>query len=210
VKIETDISDLAVDSFYRDERCKRLEGILRTEKESEEYSAKRYRIQENPDLDPYYILNQQEQCVMELEAKEIDALSDLEMLAYVQVTIETSRRENNTEKFQLIAAGSASVFISFVFIMPIVSSKFLELPFYTPSVYLMLIITIILGGIAYRMSKLHSQKMRELDSATGKQRPLFLQSLRKIVALPDIDSWKRSQYARRIRSIESGLTDANS
>ncbi|MBN2228624.1 MAG: hypothetical protein JW779_03450 [Candidatus Thorarchaeota archaeon] len=207
MSFEVDIADIPIDSFYRDERCKKLESILRLDSDFAEYKVKRYRIEEEQTQDPYFIINEkEEENMMWLNEWEIDSLDDSELLSYVTVTIKTSRRPNPVENWMLFACFFAALFLSSIvlyFIIP----EFQTYSFYPPLIVTSFILMAILGGIAYTKSKSHSRGVKELDTELMQQNPEFLEAIRKFAALTNITDSKRVEYERRLQELESLLQD---
>jgi hypothetical protein len=209
VRFEVDVSDIPLDSFYRDERCGRLEKILQERADYAEYTVKRYRIEDEPEMDPYYIINPQDTYMMWLNEWEIDALDDSEMLSYIMVTIETSEKENPVDNVLMVASLFAALFLSFILLWAIIP-EFRTYSFYPILALSSLLLMVISGGLAYRANRGYSQRKRESDIVTMKQNPLFLQAIRKFASLIDISDSKRDEYVTRVQEIEMFLSDANS
>jgi hypothetical protein len=57
VTVEIDVSDIPLGSFYIDERCKRIERIIQSREEYAEFRVKRARMEEDPSLDIYIVMD---------------------------------------------------------------------------------------------------------------------------------------------------------
>ena len=209
MSFEVDFSDIPSDSFYGDDRCKKLERILQQDSDFAEYRVKRYRTEVDPTQDPYYIISQkkeEEEYIMWLNEWEIDALDESEMLSYITVNFKTSKRPNPAENWMLIATLFAALFSSSILIYFVIPE------FQTYSFYPMLIIAsfflmVVLGAITYSRYKSYSRRTKELDIELIQQHPLFLQAIRKFACLENISDSKRAEYERRLEEIETIVRD---
>lgn len=202
--VEIDVSDIPLGSLYIDERCKRIERIIKKEEEYAEFSIKRSRREEDPSLDIYIIMDATENFWVWMHEWEVDALSDSEILSYVIVTKETSQRPDPTENWGILMSLFMALFLVFLIIIILVPA----FPIYDSISGIMLfsLIGVFVSGWIFK-GKLeeHKQSGREFEIEMMKQYPLFVESIRKFAALPDVTKSQREKYTERLQEIESKL-----
>lgn len=208
MSFDLDISDIPFNSFYGDEKCKKLERILRQEPEFAEYKAKRYRTEDNPTQDSYVIINEgeKEEYMMWMNEWEVDALDDSEMLSYVSVTIKTSRKPNPVENWMIAAALFAAFFFSSILLYYIVP-EFQTYSFYSVLSLTSFLLMVIFGVLTYSKSKSHARQIKDIYIELMQQHPLFLQAVRRFASLTNITDSKRAEYEERLDKLEQMLRE---
>ena len=114
MRVEIDVSDIPLGSYYTDERCKRIERIIQEEEEYTEFRVKRYRREEDSSLDIYVIMDATENYWVWMYEWEVDELADSEILSYVTVTKETSQKPDPTENYMIIMCLFIAFLVSFI------------------------------------------------------------------------------------------------
>ncbi len=206
MRVEIDISDIPIGSFYTDERSKRIEMIIRDKEEYVQFIVKRYRGQEDPSHDGYIVMDETENAWVWMYEWEVDVLNDAEIMSYVTVTKETSQRPDPTENWMIISSLFAALFITFLILLFIPDFP----PIYDFIIGTMLVFlggTVITGWMYRGKYRAHKQSEKEFEIATMTRHPLFLESIRKFAALENISESQSEIYLERIQEIESKMVD---
>jgi hypothetical protein len=207
VTVEIDISDIPLETFYTDERCKRIERIIQSKEKFKDFRVKRLRREEDPSLDIYIMMDATENFWVWMNEWEVDALNDSEILSYITVTKETSQRTNPTESWSFILmCFSMSLFLVFPLIIVFVP-EFPMYDFIFGIMVISLIASIVFGLNFKRKNDEYKQSEREFEMEIMEQHPLFVESLRKFATLQDITDSQREEYLERIQEIESKMAD---
>lgn len=203
--VEIDISDIPYYAYYRDERSKRVEAILRDHNEYAGHEAKRYRTEGDPSLDPYFILDRNENYFLRMYTAEIDALDDSELLSYLIVVFEDIQKENLAEMIYVAGAGALAVFISLTITFQIAMPGIQERlgPGYALLMLLSLCFAMLFGVLGYRESRAYARRRKQHVAMTVNKHPLFFQAMRKLMSLTDISESERKNHLKRIQKIES-------
>ena len=206
MKIEVDISDIPFDSFYVDERCKRVERVIRGNEDYADFKVKRHRGEEDPNDDMYVIMDSTENFWVWMYGWEVDALDDSEILSYVTVTKETSQRPDPTENWGILFSFLFALFLSFVLFVILVP-EFQTNGIILGIILLSLVASLIIGAIFNRKNKAHMLQEKEYEIGMMTRHPLFIEVIRKFAALDDISDLQREEYLRRISEIEEKMAD---
>ena len=83
MKIEIDTSDLEWGTYYRDEKCNELEGVLQSDSRYAECEVKRQHWG-HENTDPFHVLDVNKEAIVVLEIGEVDALSGAELITYIE------------------------------------------------------------------------------------------------------------------------------
>jgi hypothetical protein len=204
VKIEVDISNIPFDSFYIDERCKRVERITQGTEEYATFKVKRYRGETDPRNDMYIIMDTTENFWVWIYEWEVDASDDSEILSYVTVVKETSRRPDPTENWGILFAFLFALFLSFVIFMVLVP-EFQTNSTIQAIIVLFLIASLITGWIFNRKYSVHMLQEREYEIGVMARHPQFIEAIRKFAALDDVSYSQREEYLKRIHEIDEKM-----
>ena len=204
MKVEIDISDMAYDSLYTDERCNRIQRILENQEEYSDFLVKRQRGNEEPSKDIYIVMDASENYLIWMYGWEVDALDDSEILDYFIVTNDRDDSLDPTLNWMVSSACSIALFMSLVFTYVVIDSS---LSFLVGPMIISFIAGIILYWIYHMKNKVYVQGKKEKEIELMTRHPLFFEAIRKFAALPDISEVQRKEYQKRLQEIESKMRD---
>ncbi len=183
---EIESSDVKYNAFYRDERCKELEEILRDEPKFREYTVERQHFDDDDlDGDPYIIKDAEGKEIFMLEKWQSDALSPSELLSYLNVQrvrdLCVDWSENaafNLFRISFLVGIMFSI-VSFAFYLD-------SYGLYLMGSILIVAYSIMIGSAIFYFLK-HEQsnsKKHEIDMKEVESNPSFLEALQKLAAVP--------------------------
>ena len=113
MKTEIDTSDLEWGTYYRDKKCKELEGVLRGDSRYAECEVKRQHWGDESS-DPFHVLDENRETIVVLEDWEVDALSGAELITYLEVQRGQCRTSNLMEALLLtLFMGVSGIALAF-------------------------------------------------------------------------------------------------
>lgn len=209
MRVEVDVSDLIELVYFRDKRCEEIEEVLRKDPKYAECIVKRRHFDKDWELDPFVIQDSEGKDLVTLDTWEVDALSNSELLSYTDIQINREQHEY-LEGFMLfimilIIIGPLGVVFS---IGEIVSPSGTMNPIIL-AIGLTFDLIFLLSVIRfYRKRKDVISKKRHIDLIAARENSTFLDALRKLASLSNIDEWKREEYMSRLQCIEDSLSGA--
>jgi hypothetical protein len=206
VRVEIDISDVEWGSYYKDEKCKELEKILRSDVQYAECEVKRAHW-DDESTDPFHVLDESGEEIVVLERWEVYALSGPELLSYIEVQQKRNQSLNLLETFldgSFIAIGSmAAGFHIYSFLD---QSSSLPMPW---SVLLDLL-SLFLGILCVLQYRNTAMQKKNADLETARKDPSFLDVLRKLAEIPETENRKKNEFVKRARYVEDTLAGIDS
>jgi len=194
-------------AFYRDDRCKELEEILREDSKFRECIVERERFDdEDLDNDPYIIKDAEGKEIFMLEKWQSDALNPSELLSYLNV----EQKRNPCVDWSEHAAFNLFVVSFFVGIM----FSIVSFAFYLDVNYLKLMggihivaYSIMIGSaiLYFLKHKQSNSKKHEIDMKEVESNPSFLEALQKLAAVPKsaYDFVYNAEHIERLEYIKS-------
>jgi hypothetical protein len=205
VTVEIDVSDIPLGSLYTDERCKRIERIIKSKEEYTEFRVKRARREEDPSLDIFIAMDATENYWVWMNEWEVDALSDSEILSYFIVSKETSQRPDPTENWLILSSFSMALFLVFPLIFILVPEFVNDVSGVMDVIIVIMIVALIgsitSGWIFKGKNERHKQSEREFEIDIMKQNPLYLEAIRKFTKLQGITESQRKEYLERYKEL---------
>jgi hypothetical protein len=206
MRVEVEVSDLAEGTYFIDERCGAVEAVLRKGQRYGECVVKRQHFGGDHELDPFVIQDFEGRDLTLLDTWAFDALDDSELLSFVDVQIcrEGFSHERSLMFLVLcviLVGPSAAVFsIMALFISPTSTSPILS----SIAVVTSLLVLISVANY-YKRRRDAASKKRHIDLVAARESLSFLDALRKLASLPQIDEGEREGYLRRLKNIEDEL-----
>ncbi|MFW9834804.1 MAG: hypothetical protein ACFFEK_12470 [Candidatus Thorarchaeota archaeon] len=116
MKIEIDTPDLEWGTYYRDEKCKELEGVLQSDSRYAECEVKRQHWGDE-NTDPFHVFDENREAIVVLEISEVDVLNGAELITYIEFQRNQCRVSNLMEELLLTlfmgVSGIAAAFSLF-------------------------------------------------------------------------------------------------
>ena len=208
---EIESSDVKYNAFYRDERCKELEEILKDDPKFRECTVERlYFDDEDLESDPYIIKDAEGKEIFMLEKWQSDALNPSELLSYLSV----QRGRDLCVDWSEHAAFNLFRISFLVGLMFSIVSFAFYLDAY--GLYLMGGIHIVAYSIMscsaifyFLKHKQSNLKKHEIDMKEVESNPSFLEALQKLAAVPksaydfvyNEEHIERLEYIRSVKEI---------
>ena len=206
---EIESSNVKYNAFYRDDRCKELEEILREDSKFREYIVEREHFgDEDLDTDPYIIKDAEGKEVFMLEKWQIDALNPSELLSYLNV-----EQKRNPCDWSDWSERAAFNLFAVSFLVGIMFS-IVSFAFYLDANYLKLMggihivaYSIMIGSaiLYFLKHKKSNLKKHEIDLKEAESNPSFLEALQKLAAVPksEYDYLYNAEYIERLEYINT-------
>lgn len=203
---EEDFSDLPFDTYFVDKRCKELEKVMRENPEFTGYEVIRKSWGKDWKLDPFFIQNEDGENLIFLEPEIVDALSDSEFRAYIDVQIKHIGCYEETFWFLIATLVLTPAIIlspiMALFLFPNIDIRVVGISLILYPIFL------IPGIIYYRKRNRMISKKRHIDLVEAQENSMFLSALRKLVSIPNLDYG--TEYRMRLQYIEDTLEGVNS
>ena len=206
VKVEIDASEVEYGLYYKDEKCKELEKILRNDSKYAECEVNRVQWGD-VNTNPFDVLDENEESIVLLETWEVNTLSYSELLSYMKVKQIVDRTLSDSESAlygAAIAFGLSSVVFSYFVIF---EGAFMTLAFMIVPIYVLTPIFGIMGIRAYRKS-VFQKKNAGLEAA--RKDSSFIETLRRLAQASEIDEYSRKKISKRIIDLEKELMGISS
>lgn len=211
MKVEIDVSEVECGTWYKDEKCKEVERVLRSDPRYAECEVRRTRW-EDESKDPFYVLDEKEEESIMLERWEVYALNGSELLSYIDV-----QRWRNQVSYRM-------EFVYMLLLLPVLFAVCFAvvggLFFYfggdgSFSVLMDLIVlfsvlslfTVPLDYVLYRHTELRKKNM---DLQAVEKDPSFLNALRRVAEAAEVDKYRRKELVKRVKYLEDALAGINS
>jgi hypothetical protein len=206
VKVEIDISEVEWGAFYKDEKCKELERVLRSDPRYSACQVKRAHWSDES-TDPFYVLDESGEEIVRLERWEVYALDDTEVLPFIDVQRKRNRPLDLLEILLdglFMAIGSiAAGFHVYAFL-----NQSSALP--TPWSIFLDFISLLLGILCILKYRKSAKQKKDADLEVVRRNPSFLDVLRKLVEVPEAENHMKKEFAKRIRYVEDTLAGIDS
>jgi hypothetical protein len=206
MRVEVEISDLPEGAYFIDKGCVEVEAVLRKDPRYEQCVVKRQHFGGDYTLDPFVIQDLDGEDLTTLNTWEVDALNDSELLSYADVQI---RRERHTY------SGTLLLFIFSVILLAPFAAVFsiMTIILYSSSVGSVMSDIAIVSSLLlllsvanyYRRRKDTTSKKRQIDITAARESLSFLDALRRLASLCDIDETEKQEYSKRVQYTESEL-----
>jgi len=203
VRVEVDVSDLDELDYYIDQKCKDIEKILRYVPKFDGYRVKRQHWGGGGEFDTYVIQNSDGEDLASLENWEVETLTASELLLYTDAQIDREQHDYG---------GSDFFFVTIVCIFGPLAFGFSIFSLMPPLHPVNLIITIvsilmitIFGMRFYRIRQHVIFNKRHIDLVAARESSTFLNALRKLASLSNIEDGKQEEYRSRLQSVEDSL-----
>ena len=202
MKVEIDVSDVEYGLYYKDEKCRVIEKILQNDSKYAECEVKRVQWGDMK-TNPFDVLDENEESIVDIETWEASTLSPSKLLSYLEV-----KQKINPPFSDANAAIYGSFFALVISViallgLTITEGPFTGLEFFAVPVYILTPILGIISGRIYRKSVLE-KKNADLEAA--RKDSSFLDILRRLSELPEVDKYMKKKFVKRIKNIEDGLT----
>ncbi len=205
MKVEIDASEVEYGLYYRDEKCKELEKILQSNLRYAECEVKRVQWG-NVNTNPFDVVDENEESIVLLETWEVNTLSPSELLSYIEVKQIIDRPLSDAEAARYgaaIAFGLSAAALSYFVIF---EGAFMTLALFIVPLYILTPILVIIAIRTYRKSMLQ-KKHADLESV--RTDPSFVDILRRLSEVPELEDYIRERFTKRIDTIENELTGIN-
>ena len=211
MKVEIDVSEVEYGDYYKDEKCKEVERVLRSDPQYAEYEVKRARWANKSNDDPFYVLDERGEDIITLDRWEVYALSDSELISYIDIQRARNRASDRLETVTMLFAAAVACAVT----CPILAYVFLSFGD-VASVSVMMNLTVLAcillvfaGGLDYSMHRSTSLRMKSMDlEAVGKDSS-FLEMLQRLAETPEADEHTRNELLKRVKHIEDTLAGIN-
>ena len=206
MKVEIDVSDVEYGLYYRDEKCKEIEKILQNDSKYAECEVKRVQWGDM-NTNPFDVLDENEESVVDIETWEFSTLSPSKLLSYLEVKQKINPPFSDVDGAVYGASFALGATVIALLVLTITEGPFTGLEFLAVPVYILTPIFGIISGRIYRKSVLE-KKNADLEAA--RKDSSFLDILRRLSELPEVDKYTKKKFVKRIKNIEDGLADCNS
>ena len=206
MKVEIDVSDVEYGLYYRDEKCKEIEKILQNDSKYAECEVKRVQWGDM-NTNPFDVLNENEKSIVDIETWEISTLSPSKLLSYLEVKQKINPPFSDAEPAVYGTFFALGITVIALLVLTITEGPLTGLEFFTVPVYILTPILGIISGRTYRKSVLE-KKNADLEAA--RKDSSFLDILRRLSELPEVDKYTKKKFVKRIKNIEDGLAGRNS
>ena len=203
MRVEVEVSDLVELIYYIDKKCGQVETVLKEDPKFAECVVKRQHFGDEWDLNPFVIQNSDGEDLATLDTWEVEALNAPELLSYTDVQINREQHDYAGRDFVFIIIlclfGPAAAFFSvFSLISPLNLVNLM-------GAIISILVILFFGLRFYRTRQRVVGKKRQIDLLAARESPTFLNALRTLASLSNIEDWKREEYASRLHIVESAL-----
>ncbi|MFW9810752.1 MAG: hypothetical protein ACFFE6_15355 [Candidatus Thorarchaeota archaeon] len=210
MRVEVDVSDLTELTYFIDKKCEEIEKILRRDSKYAEYAVKRQHFGEDWQLDPYVIQDPGGEDLVYLDVWEIDALNEFELFAYSEVQMNKERiRSKGAVSFSVAVLVLLPIAI-FLPISDLISPSGSVVSFTSIAALASFLVILLLGIRFYKSRNDATSKKRVIDLVAAREDSTFLDALRRLASLTNIDDWKREEYMKRLQYIEDSFEEVSS
>jgi hypothetical protein len=212
VKVEIDISEVEYGDYYKDEKCKEVERVLRSDPQYAECEVKRARWENKSNNDPFYVLDERGEDIITLDRWEVYALSDSELISYIDIQ-RTRNRVSNRLELVAMSFTATSAFAPVSLILAVAFLYFGEYGSFSVLANLTVLAGILLfvvGILYYSMRRRTSLLMKNMDLEAVRQDRSFLEMLRRLAETPEADEYTRKELVKRVKHIEDALAGISS
>jgi hypothetical protein len=208
--VQMDLEDIEDHTQYRDQKCEKLEEILRRNTEFEGCVVKRIRLQkEAPELkDPFDIQDSKGKHIVWFYEWEFDILNESEILSYLGAGRINERKLDSYIIWQL--SGFIVTLVGILAVAVVVSIHVLSLNNQLVIGLLPYAIAILGTGILIVIIGARRKQigLRQLDIDFAKENPSFINALKKLGSLAGVPDSR--DYSKRLEYIKSKLNVSNS
>lgn len=201
MKVEIDVSDVEYGMYYRDEKCKEIEKILQNDSKYAECEVKRVQWGDM-NTNPFDVLDENEESIVDIETWEISTLSPSKLLSYLEVKQKINPPFSDTDAAVYGAFFALGITVIALLGLTITEGALTGLEFFAIPVYILTPIFGIISGRTYRKSVLE-KKNADLEAA--RKDSSFLDILRRLSELPEVEKYTKKKFVKRIKNIEDGL-----
>ena len=206
MKVEIDVSDVEYGLYYRDEKCKEVEKTLQNDSKYAECEVKRVQWGDM-NTNPFDVLDEKEESIVDIETWEISTLSPSKLLSYLEVKQKINPPFSDADAAVYGLFFALGITVIALLILTITEGTITGLEFLTVPVFILTPILGIISGRTYRKSVLE-KKNADLEAA--RKDSSFLDILRRLSELPEVDKYMKKKFVKRIKNIEDGLAGRNS
>ena len=206
MKVEIDVSDVEYGLYYRDEKCKEIEKILQNDSKYAECEVKRVQWGDM-NTNPFDVLDENEESIVDIETWEVSTLSPSKLLSYIEVKQKINPPFSDTDAAVYGTFFALGITVMALLGLTITEGPLTGLEFFSVPVYILTPILGIISGRTYRKSVLE-KKNADLEAA--RKDSSFLDILRRLSELPEVDKYTKKKFVKRIKNIEDGLAGRNS
>jgi hypothetical protein len=205
MKVEIDISEVEWGAFYKDEKCKELEKILRCNPRYAACQVKRGHWNDES-TDPFYVLDESGEEIVRLERWEVDALDDSEVLPFIEVQ---QRRNRPLDLLEILLDGLfiavGSMAAGFHVYALLNQSSALPTPW---SIFLDFI-SLLLGILCILKYRKSAKQKKDADLEAARKDPSYLGLLRKLAEVPETENPSKKEFVKRLEYIENAIAGFN-
>jgi hypothetical protein len=206
VKVEIDVSDVEYGMYYKDEKCKEIEKILQNDSKYAECEVKRVQWGDM-NTNPFDVLDENEESIVDIETWEVTTLSPSKLLSYIEVKQKINPPFSDLNAAVYGVFGALGITVIALLGLTITEGSLTGMEFFAVPVYILTPIFGIISGRTYRKSVLE-RKNADLEAA--RKDSSFLDILRRLSELPEIEEYTKKKFVKRIKNIEDGLAGRNS
>ena len=207
--VRMDLTDIEDNTQYRDQKCEKLEDILRKDPRFEGCIVKRIRLQrEAPELkDPFNIQNEKGHIAWFYEW-EFEILSEPEIYSYIEFQKEKEARADSYLPLDLIGlvllfSGALSI-ITLILIMLIGQFTIDRV-----TIMLLAVSDLLPVGVLVLIIKRRLTRFKSRGVAFARENPLFVEALRKLATLSGSGNEMLDDYAEKLKIVEDSITIGN-
>lgn len=145
-----------------------------------------------------------------LDVWEIDALNEFELFAYSEVQMNKERiRSKGAVSFSVAVLVLLPIAI-FLPISDLISPSGSVVSFTSIAALASFLVILLLGIRFYKSRNDATSKKRVIDLVAAREDSTFLDALRRLASLTNIDDWKREEYMKRLQYIEDSFEEVSS
>jgi len=211
VKVEIDVSEVEWGTWYKDEKCKEVERVLRSDPRYAEYEVRRTRW-EDESKDPFYILDEKEEEIIMLERWEVYALSGSEFFSYIDVQRWRSQVSNRMGFVYtvlllpvLFAVGFAAVGGLFFY-----SGEEWSYSVLIDLIVICSVLSLFTVALCYLLYRHTASRKKNMDLEAAEKDPSFLNALRRVAEAAEAEKYRRKEFVKKVKDLEDALAGINS
>lgn len=205
MKVEIDISEVEWGAYYKDEKCKELERVLRSDPQYAACQVKRAHWSDES-TDPFYVLDESGEEIVRLERWEAYALDDSDVLSFINVQ---QKRNRPLDLLEILLDGLfiaiGSIAAGFHIYALLDQSSALPTPW---SIFLDFI-SLLLGILCILKYRNSAKQKKDADLEAARKDPSYLGLLRKLAEVPETENPSKKEFVKRLEYVENAIAGIN-
>ncbi len=212
MKVEIDVSEVEWGTWYKDEKCKEVERVLRSDPRYAECEVGRTRWEEKSNDDPFYVLNEKDKEIIILDRWEVYALSGSEFFSYIDVQRWRSQVSNRMGFVYMVlllpvlfGVGFAAVGGLFFY-----SGEEWSYSVLIDLIVICSVLSVFTAPLCYLLYRHTASRKKNMDLEAAEKDPSFLNALRRVAEAAEADKYRRKEFVKRVKDLENALAGINS